>query len=143
MNTRTLPLLPRRGIAVAAGLAAMAMAMAGPASAIDVDTGNPDLAATLTTTLRYNLGVRARSQSQQLLNNINTDDGDSSYSRGDVVTNRLDVLSELELNYQRMMGLKLSGAAWYDAAYHDDVRHNTALSSLSAYANDRFTSVVS
>lgn len=139
-NIRRIPMARRRSVAVAAGLAVLALAE--PAAAFDLQTGNPDLAASLSTTLRYNVGVRARKQDQVLLRNVNTDDGDSSYKRGDVVTNRIDVLSELDLNYRRMVGFKLSGAAWYDAAYHDDVRHNTSLSALSAYAGDRFTNSV-
>ena len=59
-------------------------------------------------------------------NNINQDDGNNNFGRG-LVSTRLDVLSEFDLSY-RQVGLRLSGAGWYDRVYNRD----TANGSFSA-----------
>lgn len=90
---------------------------AGMAQAAEIDTGNPDLSARWDNTVRYNLGVRAESRDSALANNASYDESDAKFDRGDVVTNRVDLMSELEVAYKQYHGVRISGAAWYDQAY--------------------------
>ena len=90
------------------------------ASAFPIDTGNADLALRWDTGIRYNLGVRARAQDPNILNNTTYDNSDSKFGRGDVVTNRLDLLTESDLVYRKRSGLRMSAALWYDQAYRSD-----------------------
>ncbi|WP_313054224.1 DUF1302 domain-containing protein [Pseudomonas lopnurensis] len=92
----------------------------GQLQAAEIDLGNPDLVLRWDNTLRYNLGIRAEGRESALANNATYDESDHKFDRGDVVTNRIDLMSELELTWQRHHGIRISGAAWYDRAYADD-----------------------
>ncbi|WP_193073429.1 DUF1302 domain-containing protein [Pseudomonas sp. FME51] len=118
--------------------------------AAEFDTGNPDLIGRWDNTIRYNLGVRAEDRDNALGNNATYDESNYKFDRGDVVTNRLDVMSEFELAYKKDHGLRISGAAWYDQAYADtDVEINPgnvyypgapAGPSTTSYFDDRYSS---
>ena len=106
-------------------LALLALA-ASPVGAFEVDAGNPDYEIRFDNTLRYSLGMRAQSQSAAILGNPNNDDGDRNFSNGKLVANRLDLLSEFDLVYKKQYGLRVSGAAWGDAAYSSLSNTNSA-----------------
>lgn len=46
---------------------------------------------------------------------LNLDDGDRNFRKG-IVSERLDIFSELDFSYKNV-GARVSGAAWYDAVY--------------------------
>lgn len=115
---------------------AVLTAWAGGASAFEIDTDNPDLRIRWDNTARYNLGVRTEAQDKRLLANPSYDEGDAKFKKGDVVTNRLDLLSELDLNYKGDFGLRVSAAGWYDQAYDD--HKVTALAGGGAYSTSYF-----
>ena len=117
--------LRRRALSVA--LASL-FALSVNASAFEIDTGNPDVEMRWDNTVRYNLGVRTHGQDPAILANPNADDGDRNFSHGSIVTSRLDVLSELDLVWQRNYGARFSLAAWWDPAYNslDDTSTQTA-----------------
>lgn len=103
-------------------------AIAGNATAFEIDTGNPDVEMRWDNTIRYNVGVRAHSQDAAILGNPNADDGDRNFKNGSVVTSRFDLLSELDLVWQKNYGARFSAAAWWDPAYNslDDTNDATA-----------------
>ncbi|MFT3755752.1 MAG: DUF1302 domain-containing protein [Pseudoxanthomonas sp.] len=101
------------GVAVAAAMAGMCAS----AGAAEIKTGNEDLKIRFENTIRYNVGVRLEDQSQGLIGNPNFDDGDRNFVKGDIITNRLDLLSEFDLVYRDKWGLRVSAAGWYDFAY--------------------------
>ena len=96
-------------------LAAMTL-LAGGVQAADIDVGNPDMAVRWDNTVKYSAATRLKAANVVLLSNPNTDDGDRNFSKG-IISDRLDVFSELDVIYKKSMGLRLSAAAWYDAAY--------------------------
>ena len=100
-------------------LAAAAVA-AAPARAIDFDTGNPDLHVRWDNTLKYSLAMRLKSPSAELTSDVNTDDGDFNFKKDSLILDRVDLLSEFDAHYKDV-GLRVSGAAWYDEVYN---RHN-------------------
>ncbi|MDZ4321922.1 MAG: DUF1302 family protein, partial [Phenylobacterium sp.] len=78
-------------------LSSMAVAVMGAASgamAMSFDVGNPDISLRWDNTLRYNLGVRMEEQDSKIMNNPNYDESNGKFDKGDIVTNRLDLLSE-------------------------------------------------
>jgi len=95
------------------------------AQAFEIRTGSEDLKLHWDNTVRYNLGVRATDQSAAILGNANADDGDRNFANHSVVTNRLDLLSEADLVWRRMLGVRVSAAGWYDQAYEKLDNGNT------------------
>lgn len=107
-----------------AAAAAVGLATVGHVHAMELDTGNPDLSLRLDTDVRYNIGVRAQGRNAAISNSTGSQSSDYAFGRGDIVTNRLDILTQLDLAYKRDFGLHLSGAAWYDQAYEGKVPEN-------------------
>lgn len=136
-DSKTLP----SGAVVHIVAAAAAMAAVGSAHAIELQTGNPDLRVRADATLRYNLGVRTESQDPRLLKFATTDEGNAKFDRGDVVTNRVDVLGELDVNYKGQLGVRMSAASWYDHAYRNRSVTSPA-GSPTSYFNDRYSDEV-
>lgn len=103
-------------------IAAALVALAGvqSASAIEIETGNSDWKLRWDNTVKYSLAGRVKSPLPSLANTLpvtaNQDDGDNNFKRG-VVSNRLDLLSELDLTGPSY-GARVSAAAWYDEVYN-------------------------
>lgn len=135
----------RRWVTGSAALTLLSV-LSTPASAFEFETGNPDLKMRWDNTVRYNLGWRVESREQTLGDSYTLQAGEYRFDRGDVVTNRLDLLSEFELNYKRDFGIHLSAAAWHDAAYDDTVTGNPAYQAAgygTAYPGNRLPNAVS
>ncbi|TWC30561.1 uncharacterized protein DUF1302 [Pseudomonas sp. SJZ079] len=100
-------------------LASAIIAASIPAAhAFEVDTGSEDWSVRFDNTLKYNYGVRAESADKRLLGTPNNNDGDYNFRKsGTNITNRVDLLTELDVVYQRAMGFRVSAASWYDKAY--------------------------
>ena len=117
------PCNPGSRRAVLPAVAAATMAMTGTASAFQINTENTDIRMSWDNTVKYSEGWRVRDVDSSVADNsigpqANTNDGDLNFDRG-LISNRLDLLSEFQLRYKRNMGLRVSGAAWYDQVYHD------------------------
>lgn len=82
----------------------------------EIPTGNPDLTMRWDNTVKYSAAVRLKSRSPPLTGDPNLNDGDLNFAGG-LISNRLDLLSEFDLNYKQL-GMRLSGAAWYDDVYN-------------------------
>ncbi|MDG2538932.1 DUF1302 domain-containing protein [Dyella jiangningensis] len=125
------------------GTAMRAMAWAvtaalGTCSAVhatEIDTGNPDISIRWDNTIRYNLGHRAHSQDQSILNSPNNDDGDRNFGNHSIVTNRVDLVSEFDFVYKKNYGFRLSANGWYDQAYSS--LDNTHVSSSNHIVNGK------
>ena len=128
------PTLRRHALSIAA-LSLCAMAC-GSAAGFELDTGNDDLQVRFDNTVRYNYGQRVQQQNRALLGNPNYDDGDRNFAKGDTTNNRLDLLTEFDVVYQRKFGARLSAASWYDAAYAGGFA-NTSLATENHLVNGR------
>ncbi|MFK0087365.1 DUF1302 domain-containing protein [Pseudomonas sp. NPDC090755] len=105
----------RRLLACALGL----LALPG-AQAFEFDTGSEDWAVRLDNTIKYNYGVRTESADKRMLATPNNNDGDYNFRKaGTNITNRVDLLTELDVIYQQNMGFRVSAASWYDKAYEN------------------------
>ncbi len=98
-------------------VAAAACVAGAQALAVEFDAGNPDLSIRWDNTIKYSAAARLREQDPALLNNPNLDDGDRNFSKG-LISNRLDLLTELDAVYAKRYGLRLSAAGWYDTVYN-------------------------
>ncbi len=131
--TRKTPCLPRLGAIAFAASALM------HAHAAEIDTGNPDFKLRWDNTIKYSAAARVKGRSPGLAttvfgptgvvgpNNINQNDGDNNFNRG-LISNRLDLLSELDASYGNF-GARVSAAAWYDSVY------NRSNDNTDAFAN--------
>lgn len=132
----------RSAIAAASALVAL-LAVHVPVHAIGVDTGNPDVDLRLDLSTRYNVGVRMQERSSKVYGNVHFDESDALFDKGDVVTNRLDLLGELDLAWKKQAGLHLSAAAWYDQAYRNaKPKQNPDLAAFPGsylYSNNEFS----
>lgn len=103
-------------------LLAVAVMLAGsPAvQAVEVDTGSPDWAVRFDNTVKYNYGVRTESADKTMLATPNNNDGDYNFRRaGTNITNRVDLLTELDVIHGGNKGFRVSAASWYDSAYNN------------------------
>jgi hypothetical protein len=90
------------------------------AHAIELDTGSEDWAIRFDNTVKYNYGVRTESADQRLLGTPNSNDGDYNFRKaGSNISNRVDLLTEMDVIYQGSMGFRVSTASWYDKAYEN------------------------
>jgi hypothetical protein len=98
----------------------LALMTAQSASALEIDTGNPDWTLRWDNTVKYSLMQRLKDASPtlsaQVPLTVNQDDGDNNFRKG-LVSNRLDLLTELDLAGPGY-GARISGAAWYDSVYN-------------------------
>ena len=73
-----------------------------------------------------------------------SDEGTYSFDRGDLVANRLDLLSEFDLVWKKRYGFRVSGAGWYDDAYGNkgaiQTRRSTTSRATSATTTARWSS---
>jgi len=131
------PCFPLSAVAAAAMLLTPGLV----AHAFELDTGNPDLAVRWDNTVRYNYGNRVEGRDPKIGNSAVSDEGTYSFDKGQTVTNRLDLLSEFDITYRKRYGARVSGAAWYDAAYGDTSRSNpnAPLNTIPSYINHQYS----
>ncbi|VVN80283.1 DUF1302 domain-containing protein [Pseudomonas fluorescens] len=102
-------------------LALATLAASIPAAhGFELDTGNPDWAVRFDNTVKYNYGVRTESADKRMLGTPNNNDGDYNFRHaGTNMTNRVDLLTEMDVVYKDSMGFRVSAASWYDKAYEN------------------------
>ncbi|SEB61005.1 DUF1302 domain-containing protein [Pseudomonas marginalis] len=123
-----------------------ALSIVGSASAVSFDVGDPDFKVRWDNSVRYNLGFRAQGKEKALSLSNNQQVSDNKFDRGDVVTNRFDLLSELDVVYKEEYGARVSASAWYDQAYDDDkaegLSQYTAAGYPNVYSGNKYTGKV-
>lgn len=124
---------PRKA-AVLVGMA-LTMLPAGSALALE-DFGSPSF--NWNNTFRYGLLYRLQDQDAALIANPNLDDGNRNFDQG-VVSNRLELLSELDMVYENGFGARVSGLGWFDTVYNRDNDHPGATANHSSKPFNEFT----
>ncbi len=113
----------------AISLAALTLLAAQGASAAEIETGNPDWKLRWDNTVKYSVMNRLDPASPELSSGtgtLNQNDGNNNFGKG-IVSNRLDLLSEIDLTGPRY-GARVSAAAWYDGAYAGNTSNSTGTS---------------
>lgn len=118
--------------------------VAGGAQAFEIETGNSDLSLRWDNTVRLNYGQRVQARDPKIGNAAVADEGDYSFDKGDAVTKRLDLLTEMDLIYRKRSGVRVSATAWYDGAYGKASRSNPnpPLANLPSYTGNQYNSTV-
>uniref|UniRef100_UPI0037852FCC DUF1302 domain-containing protein n=1 Tax=Aquabacterium sp. TaxID=1872578 RepID=UPI0037852FCC len=75
-------------------------------------------------------------------NSALADEGTYSFDKGDAVAQRVDLLSELDLVYNKRHGLRVSATAWYDGAYSgaSHSNPNAPLTNIPSYVGKQYSS---
>jgi len=118
---------------VPSAVALVAALAAGGAQAVGIDLDDSDWALRFDNTVKSGLMARTRNADPALTDSfrllvpgvpasafpqaLNFNAGDDNFRKRGLVSKRLDLLSEFDAVYRRDFGLRLSAAAWYDAAY--------------------------
>ncbi|RON25025.1 hypothetical protein BK660_05000 [Pseudomonas brassicacearum] len=124
---------------------ALTLLMVGSAQglmAASFDMSNPDYRVRWDNTVRYNLGMRTDSQDHNIMRTTNFDESDGKFDKNDIVTNRLDVLSEFDFSYLNEWGARLSAAGWFDQAYADDDVRSNVPGFATSYHNNKYSDEV-
>lgn len=101
------------------------------ALAASIDTGNSNIRLSWDNTIKYSAGVRLKDANNGVASTTplglqsNINDGDLNFGKGDLISNRLDLYSELDFRYKRNYGFRISGAAWYDDVYNNSTDNTT------------------
>src|SRR4051794_11423210 len=99
----------------------------GPSQAVPIDLDNPDVKLRFDNQVRYNAGWRVQGIDPRMSYSnpgvpLFSAVGDNQFDKGDVILNRLDLLSELDLVYKERSGLRVSAAGWYDPTYSRHIK---------------------
>lgn len=128
---------------------ALAVAACGTASqafAFSIDVGNPDFAVRLDTTAKYTAAWRVEGRDKRIADAPNSDEGNYKFDKGDMIMNRVDLLSEMDVIYKRRYGFRVSAAGWYDKSYDNHrVRQSPVVAGDgydSSYDNNRYSRLV-
>jgi len=105
---------------------AVAGLWSGAVSAFEIGTGNEDVTIRWDNTIKYNAGWRMEGRDRKLADAWHLQAGEYQFDKGDMVTNRFDLLSEFDFSYKKLYGFRVSGSAWNDFAYDSKVRGNPA-----------------
>ncbi len=105
---------------IAWAVAALLAGAGAPARSADEPEAGDGLKVNWTNTVRYGAAFRVKAQDPALLAHPNGDDGDRNFGKG-LISNRLELLSELDAVSSRGFGARVSAAGWYDSVYN---RHN-------------------
>ncbi len=103
---------------------AVSLALMPAAHAFEFNTGSEDWAVRFDNTFKTSYGQRVEGENSKIANASNYNDGDKNFSVGSAVTQRVDLLTEFDVVFQRKMGFRVSAASWYDHAY-DNVGSNS------------------
>ncbi|MGP3791514.1 DUF1302 domain-containing protein [Pseudomonas sp. B392_1p] len=120
----------------------IALLAAGQAHGFEVDLGDSDFRLRWDNTLRYNWGMRLQDRSHLIDRAAGGafDQSNAAFDRHDTITNRLDLLSEVDLRYQDRFGARLSASAWYDDAYAG--KNPATVPGGTSYVNNHYSGVV-
>lgn len=107
---------------------------------VDIPTGNSEIKVKFNNTMKYSAAARLRKLDEDVSGtnyNPNIDAGDHNFNRG-LISNRFDILSELDVKYKRKYGLRLSAAGWYDTVYNDETDSDLVIPNSLSTDNDEF-----
>lgn len=131
-------LMPTRiALSIWSVFAAAAVA-SGVAQAAAIVTDNTDVEMRWDNTVRYNAGWRAENSNSAFYRNPGFDETEGGGRSGDMIANRLDILSEFDFTYKGKYGFRVSAAGWADGAYGSRSWPNPALPNQSNYQGGQY-----
>lgn len=110
-------------IAISLGSLGIALAVSQQAGAVQFKTSD-DWSVRWDNTVKYNLAFRTENPDTDVIAGSNgalADDADLNFGdRWSNISNRFDLLSEVDVVWRDKVGFRVSGAGWYDQAYKDN-----------------------
>lgn len=125
----------QKKLAMAIALASLCSCASSQAATLRADN---DWKINFDTSLQWLAGMRVEGRDSRIANNPNNHSADYKFDRGDLVTNRLQGLFELQGVYQDRYGFRVSASAWNDFAYDDDVEFRPGY--LPTYSDGKYSS---
>lgn len=117
----------RRSNPLKAAMFGVAVCTAQSALAFKIDT-SPEWDVNFDNSIQYTTGWRAQQMDSRIGNNVVFHQGDYKFpDRGDMVTNRVQNLMELQAVYKQKMGARVTASMWKDFAYDDETKGNPAM----------------
>ncbi len=99
-----------------------------PGSSLAVQTNlGKDTVLDVATTLRWGGAWRVKDRDSKLVSDINSDDGDRNFDKGDMINNQFSAIMDIELRYKDTYGFFLRPKAFYDFAYRDGNSNNSPI----------------
>lgn len=136
-------LVQLKKIALTVGL----LGAASSATAFDLSQGESDVKVRWDNTLKYSISSRLSNPSERIAGGDvvpgppppgpQLDDGDRNFKRG-LISNRLDLFSEFDMSYKNV-GMRLSGAAWYDDVYNQSNDNSSGTVNSTSVGAGEFT----
>lgn len=126
---------PVRGGWLVGLVAAVGLCASSTASGMQFLLG-PDTGLSWITTIGYSRAWRVESQSEEILSNINGDDGDRAFNKG-LIRSRVRGLTELSFHYKNL-GVFLRADAWFNQVYNEDTDNNSEVTDNSVGPADEF-----
>lgn len=122
-------------------LAVLAAIAVPQAQAFQINA-HPDWNISLDTTVQYTAGWRVQDRDDAIGNHPFYASSNYKFDRGDMVTSRFQALTELQGIYKGRTGFRISGSAWKDFAYDDDVETNPNpnFDAIRSYPSGKYSS---
>ncbi len=139
----------KRGVRLAlnraTALAVASMGSIGSVAAFEIPMGESDVKARWDNTIKYSTAYRLHNPSERIAGGDagapppgpQLDDGDRNFRKG-VVSNRVDLFSELDASYENFGG-RVSAAAWYDSVYNQSNDNRSATVNSTSVGAGEFT----
>ncbi|MEA3393207.1 MAG: DUF1302 family protein [Pseudomonadota bacterium] len=108
---------PRHWLTPIAMAAALCVVGAPALASDEVEPLPSDWKINWTNTFKYGAAYRMNEASSTLLGSSNSDDGDRNFSKG-LISNRIELLSELDAVSREGFGARVSAVGWYDSVYN-------------------------
>jgi len=128
---------------------ATATLLATGVQAFELDTGNPDMSVRFDNTVKVSTLYRLHDADPALVDStrqlvpgvpasafpqaLNFNAGDDNFRSKGFVSERVDLLSELDVTYRKRYGFRVSAAASYDAAYSGSTHASDRLNGQTPY----------
>jgi len=92
-----------------------------PVEAVEIETSDPDWSVRFDNTVKLNYAQRVEAANSKITSskNLNYNDGDNNFDVGTPVSQRVDLMSELDVVYKGVNGVRVSAGSWYDQAYQN------------------------
>ena len=107
-----------------AAAALLASGLTGTGAMAYQFNAGPDWVMNFDNSIMYTLGMRARDRNPLLGNDWINAESEYKFSKGDINTNRVQDLLEIQGVYKGNMGFRFTGSTWKDFAYDDVVKTN-------------------
>ncbi len=122
-----------KGLLLSAIVSALLVAAPGDVKALSFDFGN-DVVLDADVTLTYGAAWRTKNADKDYLTDINADDGNRNFDKGDLINNRFTVIADIDL-HKGDYGAFVRPKAYFDYAYDGDNSNDSPGTNNNSFEN--------